>query len=123
MLKIPRAHERRRVLWTVQLQQGHRVSQGEAIDVSAWGAKVRVSERFQMNSEVVLTIAGLGSFQGEIRWQDDRYVGIGFADTASAIEDRLRGRASPSAARSITASDLEHAGGRGRREPARKPSG
>jgi hypothetical protein len=121
MIQVPRAHERRRVLWSIQLQQGKRVFQGEAIDVSARGAKVRVTERFQINSEVVLTLAGLGSFRGQIRWQDERYAGIEFAEKANAIEDRLRGRASPAAAaRSSTAFDLEPADGPTRRQAGRR---
>jgi hypothetical protein len=106
--RVPRLHERRRVLWAIRLQQGDRVAQGEAVDVSAWGAKVRIAERFELNSTVVLTIGRLGSFRGEIRWQDDRYAGIAFAEKANAVEDRLRGHAPAAAgAGSGTGSVLE----------------
>ena len=86
-----------RVLWAVKVEQGNRISVGQALDVSGWGAKVRTSERFEINSKVVLTIADLGRFSGEIRWQRDGYVGIAFAEMASAVEDRLRHRATPAA--------------------------
>jgi len=92
-----RRHDRRRVLWAVQLEHGNRVSDGEALDISTRGAKVRVSERFEINSKVVLIIAELGRFAGEIRWQRDGYIGIAFSEMASAIENRLSRRATPAA--------------------------
>jgi len=122
--RVPRLHERRRVLWAIRLQQGDRVVQGEAVDVSAWGAKVRIAERFQINSTVVLTIGRLGSFRGEIRWQDDRYAGIAFTEEAKVIEDRLRGHAGPAAnAGSRPASDLEAADGPTRTQAERRSNG
>ena len=94
---VPRMHERRRVLWTANLEQGNRISVGQALDISEWGAKVRTSDQFKVGSKVVLIIADLGRFSGEIRWQRNGYVGIAFSEIASAIEDRLRSRAAPAA--------------------------
>ena len=53
-----------------------------------------LQERLAVNSQVVLTIDRLGSFPGEIRWQNENYVGICFLEEASTIEERLR-RATP----------------------------
>ena len=92
-----RRHDRRRVLWTVRLEHDNRVSDGQALDLSGWGAKVRTSERFENNSKVVLIMAELGRFAGEIRWQRDGCIGIAFSEVAIAIENRLSRRATPAA--------------------------
>jgi hypothetical protein len=79
------------------LEHGNRVSDGEVLDISARGAKLRISERFEINSNVVLIIADLGRFAGEIRWQRNGYIGIAFSEMAIAIENRLSRRATPAA--------------------------
>ena len=91
---VPRGSERKRVLWDATLHENDRILRCTACDISAGGAKVRITERLAVNSQVVLTIDRLGSFPGEIRWQNENYVGICFLEEASTIEERLR-RATP----------------------------
>jgi hypothetical protein len=105
--RVRRRQERRRVLWSVKLEQGSRVSEGEALDISGSGAKVRISEGYEIDSKVVLIIPNLGRFPGEIRWQGDGYVGIAFSEMAIAIEDRLRSRAPPATEAKSSMPDLD----------------
>ena len=58
--------------------------------ISAGGARIRIRERFEINSTVVLMIERLGAFPGEIRWQRGNYAGIRFLKDAQVVEKRLR---------------------------------
>jgi hypothetical protein len=90
MAWIPRASERKRVLWKATLLEDDRRLDCTACDISAGGARVRVSGPLPVNSKVVLTIERLGSFPGEIRWQNETHVGIRFLGDAQTFEERLR---------------------------------
>ena len=79
---IPRASQRKRVLWDARLRENDRTLECAACDISTGGVKVRIRERLTVPSKVVLTIDRLGSFPGEIRWQNDNYAGIRFLETA-----------------------------------------
>ena len=50
----------------------------------------QISERFEINSTVVLVIDRVGAFPGEIRWQEGEYAGIRFMEDAQTVEKRLR---------------------------------
>jgi hypothetical protein len=39
---------------------------------------------------VLLTIGRIGSFPGEVRWQDENLAGIRFLEDAAVVEERLR---------------------------------
>ena len=88
--KIPRAHERKKVSWDAELHQEGRVWKCKAVDVSPGGAKIRIDERLPVHSWVVLVICGLGSFPGEVRWQDERFAGIRFLDDEATVRERLQ---------------------------------
>ena len=90
----PRAAGRKRVLWSATLYENDRSLDCAACDISAGGAKIRISERLTVNSKVLLTIDRIGSFLGEIRWQRDDYAAIRVLEEAGTIEDLLR-RAAP----------------------------
>jgi hypothetical protein len=89
--KAPRAHERKRVLWNANLHHGGRTWKCNAVDISTGGAKIRIDERLTINSWVMLTIGRVGSFPGEVRWQNDNLAGIRFLEDAPVVEERLQG--------------------------------
>jgi PilZ domain len=87
--KIPRAYKRKRVLWDAKLRQDDRIFECEAFHISPGGAKIRIDEQLAINSKVVLTISRLGSFPGEVRWQNENFAGIRFLEDAAVVERRL----------------------------------
>ena len=89
--KIPRAHERRPVLWDAKLHQGGRIWECEAVDACPGGVKIRIEERLAINSRVVLAIDHLGSFQGEVLWQTQEFAGIRFLEDPDVVEEHLQG--------------------------------
>ena len=48
------------------------------------------NQHLTINSWVVLLIDRLGSFPGEVRWQDESFAGIQFLQDPAAVEERLR---------------------------------
>jgi hypothetical protein len=87
---IPRAHERRRVLWDVKLNQNGRIWTCNAFDISPGGMKIRIDEPLAVNSRVVVAIDRVGSFPAEVRWQDKGLAGIRFLEDAVVVEERLQ---------------------------------
>jgi PilZ domain len=60
-----------------------------SLHISAGGARIRISERFEINSTVVLVVDRLGAFPGEVRWQEGDYAGVSFLEDAQTVERRL----------------------------------
>ena len=87
---IPRAHERKRVLWDVMLNQNGRMWKCTAFDISPGGIKIRIAQPLPINSRVVIAIDRAGNFPGEVRWQDRGLAGIGFLEDAAVVEERLQ---------------------------------
>jgi hypothetical protein len=81
---------RKSVLWSARLHRDGRVLECPTLHISAGGARIRISERFGVNSTVVLVIDRVGAFPGEIRWQEGDYAGIRFMEDAQTVEKRLR---------------------------------
>jgi hypothetical protein len=50
----------------------------------------QIDERLTIDSTVVLTIEGIGSFPGEVRWQNEDFAGIRFVEDAAVVEERLQ---------------------------------
>jgi len=85
-----RMYRRKPVLWSARLHRDGRVLECPTLHISAGGARIRISQRFEINSTVVLVIDRVGAFPGEIRWQRGNYVGIRFMEDAQIVEERLR---------------------------------
>jgi hypothetical protein len=77
------------VLWNAKLHHGGRTWACKAVDISPGGAKIRIDERLTINSWVLLTIDRVGSFPGEVRWQNENLAGIRFLEDAAVVEVRL----------------------------------
>jgi PilZ domain len=90
LARAHRAHERRLVSWNARLRQDARILDCKAVDVSNGGVRIRINEPLVINSWVVLTIDPVGSFPGEVRWQDERFAGIRFLHDAAVVEGRLQ---------------------------------
>ena len=87
---VPRAHERKKVLWDVMLNQNGRNWRCQAFDISPGGIKIRIAEPLAINSRVVIAVDRVGNFPGEVRWQNKGIAGIAFLDDAAVVEERLR---------------------------------
>src|SRR5262245_46786250 len=85
-----RVSRRKPVLWSAKLHRDGRVLECLTLHISAGGARIRISERFEVHSTVVLVIDRLGAFPGEIRWQEGDYAGVSFLEDAQTVEERLR---------------------------------
>ena len=88
--KVEREHERKRVLWNVELRQGDRIWDCQAVDISAGGAKIRIAAPLPINSRVVLAVERLGDLEGEILWQNHAFAGLRFLESPEVVEERLR---------------------------------
>ena len=86
----PRAHERKRVLWDVMLNQNGRIWKCNAFDISPGGIKIRIAEPLEVNSKVVVAVDRAGTFPGEIRWQAKGMAGIRFLEAPEVVEGRLQ---------------------------------
>ena len=84
-----RASRRKPVLWSARLHRDGRVLECLTLRISAGGARIRISERFEINATVILVIERLGAFPGEIRWQEGDYAGVSFLEDAQTVETRL----------------------------------
>ena len=86
LARAHRAHERRMVWWNAKLHQDGRILDCKAVDVSNGGVKIRIDEPLAIDSGVVLKIGPVGSFPGEVRWQDENFAGIRFLHEATVVE-------------------------------------
>jgi hypothetical protein len=84
-----RTYKRKPVLWSARLHRDGRVLECAVLHISAGGARIRIHQRFDIDSTVVLMIDRLGTFPGEIRWQRGTYAGIRFLEDAQVVEKRL----------------------------------
>ena len=87
---LPRAHDRKRVIWDVMLNQSGRSWRCHAFDISPGGIKIRIAEPLAINSRVVVAIERAGNFPGEVRWQAKGLAGIAFSEDAAVVEERLQ---------------------------------
>ena len=86
-----RLDQRTKVIWNGRLYRDGEVLACEIFDVSAEGAKARLTVCMAVNATVALEIDRLGMFPGEICWHTANEVGIRFLESAYTIQERLRG--------------------------------
>ena len=77
--------ERRRftrtsVLWTGQLWFGVQSAECRVLNVSAFGAKLRLLDRLDCRGRVTLRIERFGEFRSDVVWKDGPILGISFHD-------------------------------------------
>jgi hypothetical protein len=85
---------RRRFCWSGTLQTSEGPFPCTVVDLSLGGAKVALHELPRRSRAVSLVMPQIGAFRGELVWQQDGIVGIGFRDApesvARLIEDSFR---------------------------------
>jgi hypothetical protein len=73
----------------IRLRAGVHYQAAALCNISQGGARVLLSEPAQIGEEVVLSVAGLPSLVGSVRWQRERFAGVAFHDLI-AFEDVAR---------------------------------
>lgn len=92
--KEQRDSPRSSVLWAGQLNAGARGAQCRVLNISPYGAKVRMLEPLSHATHVSMTIERFGQFPADVIWRDGDYLGIKFHDDPDDIA-RIFGDAVP----------------------------
>ncbi len=92
--KEQRALPRSSVLWAGQLNAGARAAQCRVLNISPYGAKVRLLEALSHATRVSIKIERFGEFPADVIWRDGDYLGIKFHDDPDDIA-RIFGDAVP----------------------------
>lgn len=83
-------HPRSAVLCPAKIQSGDRQIDCEILNLSAGGAKVRVSQSFDYEPSVSITIDDFGTYPCDIVWQDGEHLGIRFPESVREQTERLQ---------------------------------
>jgi len=92
--KEQRAAPRSSVLWSGQLNAGARGAQCRVLNISPYGAKVRLLEGLTHATHVSVKIERFGEFPADVIWRDGDNLGIKFHDDPDDIA-RIFGDAVP----------------------------
>jgi hypothetical protein len=84
-----RRYPRTNVLWSGEVAAGERRAGCTVLNVSAGGAKVRLSEPVDMRGDLTLRIGEFGEFVGTVVWKARNLLGISFAADAIEVGERL----------------------------------
>lgn len=94
--KDSRRFTRTRVLWSGRLHAGGRATDCRVLNISAFGAKVRLLEPTVIDTRVTLRIERFGEFPSDVVWKDADLLGISFRDDPEDIV-QIFGEALPGA--------------------------
>lgn len=75
-----RRFTRTAVLWSGQLRSGVGSADCRVLNVSAFGARLRLLERLDYDERVMLRIERFGEFPSDVVWNDGEVLGISFHD-------------------------------------------
>ncbi len=92
--KEQRRAPRSSVLWAGQLNAGARGAQCRVLNISPYGAKIRLLEGLTHATHVSVTIERFGEFPADVIWRDGDNLGIKFHDDPDDIA-RIFGDAVP----------------------------
>lgn len=81
-------HSRRLILYPGVLRCRDAQIDCETVDLSASGAKIRLLEPYECSSPVTLSF-DIGSFEGDVVWQNDEFVGIRFKDDPKQVARQI----------------------------------
>ena len=80
-------HPRTAVLCQAKLASGEQAWDCEILDISAGGAKIRLTTPLGPGAELSLTIGSHGTFPVQVMWQNGQYLGVAFlCDLETSIE-------------------------------------
>jgi len=86
-----RRHKRAHVLFSGCLISGDRSAEGVLLDVSAGGARIRLSEPLEAGSAITLRLARSLDFHVEVAWRQGQTIGLRFRETPARIAATLSG--------------------------------
>ena len=86
-----RRHKRAHVLFNGRLISGDRSAQGVLLDVSAGGARIRLSEPLEAGSAITLRLARSLDFHVEVVWRNEQTIGLRFREKPARIAATLSG--------------------------------
>ena len=84
-----RRFARTSVLWAGQLSKSDGRTECLVFNLSAGGAKVRVNEPVELDTDLTLRVGQLGEFCGKVVWKAKNLLGISFTSDAAEVRERL----------------------------------
>ncbi len=84
-----RRFPRTSVLWAGQLMNGSDRTDCLVFNLSAGGARIRVNEPLELDTDCTLRIGQFGEFCGKVVWKAKNLLGISFSTDADEVGARL----------------------------------
>jgi hypothetical protein len=85
-----RRAQRKRVLWSGQVEALDRLIDCAVLDVSLQGARVRLEDDSQLpKGPLAIAVSRFGTFQAEVVWSHDRMSGLRFLESTDRVADTI----------------------------------
>jgi PilZ domain-containing protein len=85
-----RRAQRKRVLWSGQVEASDGLIDCAVLDVSLQGARVRVDGESQLpKGPLAIAVSRFGSFQAEVVWSKDRMSGLRFLESVERVAETI----------------------------------
>lgn len=85
-----RRAQRKRVLWSGQVESSDRLIDCAVLDISLQGARVRVDGESQLpTGPLAIAVSRFGTFKAEVVWSKDRMSGLRFLETVERVADTI----------------------------------
>jgi PilZ domain len=85
-----RRAQRKRVLWSGQVEASDRLIDCAVLDVSLQGARVRFEDDSQLpGGPLAIAVSRFGTFQAEVVWGKDRMFGLRFLESVERVADTI----------------------------------
>ncbi len=85
-----RRAQRKRVLWSGQVEALDRLIDCAVLDVSLQGARVRIDDGSQLpQGPLAIAVSRFGTFQAEVVWSKDRMSGLRFLESVERVAETI----------------------------------
>ena len=86
-----RRAQRKRVLWTGQLEATDHLINCAVLDVSLQGARVRLDDASEAlpKGPLAIAVSRFGTFQAEVVWAKDQMCGLRFLESVDRVADTI----------------------------------
>jgi hypothetical protein len=85
-----RRAQRKRVLWSGQVEALDNLINCSVLDVSLQGARVRLDDGSQLpNGPLAIAVSRFGTFQAEVVWTKDGMSGLRFLESVDRVADTI----------------------------------
>ncbi len=85
-----RRAQRKRVLWTGQVEVLNRLIDCAILDVSLQGARVRMDDGSELpKGPLAIAVSRFGTFQAEVVWTKDRMSGLRFLESVDRVANTI----------------------------------